>query len=683
MRGRLIIFEGLDGAGKTTQIELLSRCLQESGQPVVITRWNSSRLISKAIKRAKKAQLLTPYLFSTLHAADFMYRMENIIIPSLYEGYYVIADRYSYTALARDVARHVDRAWVEHLYALAPKPDLAFYCNAPVEKSLDRVMERREGELPSFYESGMDVIHHEDPQEAFRQFQSRIASEYDHIRKQYGLIEIDTTRQIEQTHSYITSIVNESIRIWSQDKASSSFDATAVVPAAIAGRQAHTLRSVLEKHLAPHAYPGKLIVLEGADKHVTAYQANLLYHALLVKGVDVQLGLVGGTWVNAEVERKALKKSVLSLSTKVLLATSEIVLAYEQVILPALQRGAIVILDGYLANLAARYCAAGISVEWFEPMAKVFAIMPDRTIFLDATLHELMRKRKSAVHPEKFVQAVFSHPSEESGESIDLAMLQRVVEFYRECALLPNWEKVALTNSPKELHQKIVEVVAPALCDVSSESSNAPLQEVLQFLSRFDESFLHARRVSEFSVSLFDQTRQLHGYGDRERSLLEYAALLHDIGHALSDKKHDEFTYDAILRQEFASIGTLEKELIANIAYLHRQAFNKMTFSHLSRLQANDQIVVKRLASLLRLADALDEGGKRAVHEVRGYEEDNILFIDLHAVSKALPERAAVLRKADMFEHIYKKSVVVTRNGVEKRARRAQKTSYKKDTPAL
>ena len=178
MRGRLIIFEGLDGAGKTTQIELLSRHLQDRGQPVVVTRWNSSRLISKAIKRAKKAQLLTPYLFSTLHAADFIYRLENIIIPSLYEGYFVIADRYVYTALARDVARNVDRAWVEHLYALAPKPDIAFYCKTTINETLERVIERRDGESPSFYESGMDVIENNDPHEAFREFQSRIETEY-------------------------------------------------------------------------------------------------------------------------------------------------------------------------------------------------------------------------------------------------------------------------------------------------------------------------------------------------------------------------------------------------------------------------------------------------------------------------------------------------------------------------
>ncbi|TLY32446.1 MAG: dTMP kinase [Ignavibacteria bacterium] len=166
--GRLIVFEGLDGAGKTTQIELLARDLRKKAFPVVITTWNSSRLISKAIKRAKKAKLLTPYLYSTLHAADFMYRLENIIMPALQEGAIVIADRYAYTALARDLSRNVDRRWVESLYALAPTPDLAFYCTASVEETLGRIVDRNGGNPPGYYESGMDVIRQENARHSFR-----------------------------------------------------------------------------------------------------------------------------------------------------------------------------------------------------------------------------------------------------------------------------------------------------------------------------------------------------------------------------------------------------------------------------------------------------------------------------------------------------------------------------------
>jgi hypothetical protein len=98
-----------------------------------------------------------------------------------------------------------------------------------------------------------------------------------------------------------------------------------------------------------------------------------------------------------------------------------------------------------------------------------------------------------------------------------------------------------------------------------------------------------------------------------------------------------------------------------------------MKFDHLARLSGVNQIKTKRLASLLRIADALDESGRGAVQHVRCYEEHGVVYFDLHAVSKALPERAALLRKSDLFEHVFQKPVVVARNWIEKRARQAER----------
>jgi exopolyphosphatase/guanosine-5'-triphosphate,3'-diphosphate pyrophosphatase len=95
-----------------------------------------------------------------------------------------------------------------------------------------------------------------------------------------------------------------------------------------------------------------------------------------------------------------------------------------------------------------------------------------------------------------------------------------------------------------------------------------------------------------------------------------------------------------------------------------------MKFEHLAHLNGSGQILVKRLAALLRIADALDESGRGVVQDVRCYEDHGVIYIDLHAVSKALPERAAVLRKADMFERVYQKPVVVARNWLEKQTRK-------------
>jgi len=262
--GYLIVFEGLDGAGKTTQIGLLAHRLRQKGLPVVITSWNSSRLISKAIKRAKKAQLLTPYLYSTLHAADFMYRLENIIMPALQDGAIVIADRYAYTALARDLSRNVDRRWVESLYALAPKPDLAFYCTASVEESLGRIVDRNGGAPPGFYESGMDVLPHEDPNRSFREFQTRVANEYDRIRKEFGLIEIDATASIPEVQEYVTSVVEERLNQRGRGEGRAGISENPNV--ARRGLKGASRIDAAARPIA-HNYPGRLVVIESADKH--------------------------------------------------------------------------------------------------------------------------------------------------------------------------------------------------------------------------------------------------------------------------------------------------------------------------------------------------------------------------------------------------------------------------------
>jgi len=667
MRGRLIIFEGLDGAGKTTQIELLSKYLQEKRLPVVVTGWNSSRLVSKAIKRAKKARLLTPYLYSTLHATDFIYRLENIIIPSLYEGYYVIADRYVYTALARDIARKVDRTWVEHLYALAPKPDLAFYCKTSLEESLERVIEKRHGGVPSFYEAGMDIVPQTDPLEAFRDFQSRVAAEYEWICRQYHLLEIDTTGDIDKVFEFVRQKVEDCVTVWNDEKA--AVDGIDRIPPGTSVDE--TLRKpVIE--LSPNLYPGKLIVFESVDKLATARQANLLYNELLIRGYDVEIALAGDSWVTTEVERKALQKSVLSLSAKVLISTSEIAHLFEQKIVPVLSRGGISILDGYLANLVSRYSAAGLDPTWFTAVYRVCPVKPDLTIFLDATLQELMRRRAPFQSEKIFSEHVFDQQKFSWDGAPDLSVLQKMVGLYREFAGREGWRTVKLRGTPAEVHKEIVAILPHELFAGDRQITERPaLREVLRLLGQYDQEFVHSRKVAELALSIFDQTLPLHQCGLRERDILYYSSLLHDVGHALSDKNHEEYTYEAIIRHGFATMPKADQELIANIAYLHRMPWGKIDVKKLACLRASDQVIVKKMASLLRIADALDESGRSVVHDVRCYEEGGVWFIDLHAVSKARQEREAVLRKADMFEQVYQKPVVVERNLIERRSRRA------------
>src|SRR5205809_6732635 len=125
--GRLFVVEGTDGSGKSTQLSLLYQWLKTEGYPVFFSEWNSSPLVKDTTKRAKRRHLFTPATFSLLHATDFADRTERDIIPPLKAGAIVLADRYIYTAFARDVARGCDRAWVREIYKFAVKPTAAFF----------------------------------------------------------------------------------------------------------------------------------------------------------------------------------------------------------------------------------------------------------------------------------------------------------------------------------------------------------------------------------------------------------------------------------------------------------------------------------------------------------------------------------------------------------------------------
>src|SRR3990172_1140987 len=110
--GALVVVEGIDGSGKSTQLYLLKRWLEINGYRIHFTEWNSSPLVKTATKRGKKQRLLTPVTYSLLHAADFADRCERQILPLLQGGYLVLADRYIYTAFARDVARGCSEKWL-------------------------------------------------------------------------------------------------------------------------------------------------------------------------------------------------------------------------------------------------------------------------------------------------------------------------------------------------------------------------------------------------------------------------------------------------------------------------------------------------------------------------------------------------------------------------------------------
>jgi dTMP kinase len=193
--GRLFVFEGLDGSGKSTQASLLGKWLQAQGYHVFFTEWNSSELTAATIRRGKKKNLLTPTTFSLLHATDFADRFERKILPPLRAGYVVVCDRYAYTAFVRDAARGCDPDWVRNIYSFAPRPDQVFYFRVPVAVSLKRKIASRL--KINYYEAGMDLGLSDDIVDSYERFQTRLKQEYERMARTDGFTVIDSSRSVE------------------------------------------------------------------------------------------------------------------------------------------------------------------------------------------------------------------------------------------------------------------------------------------------------------------------------------------------------------------------------------------------------------------------------------------------------------------------------------------------------
>lgn len=203
--GKLIAVEGLDGSGKSTQVYLLKRWLEMQNLKVFFTEWNSSVLVREVTKKGKKRQLLTPTTFSVVHATDFADRYERQMLPLLRAGYIVLADRYVYTAFARDIVRGCNPEWVRNLYSFARKPDLLFFFNTPLEIALKRILDGRPA--LKYFEAGMDLNLSPDPYESFKIFQGKIYDQYQAMSKSEGFTTMDGLLPIENLQSLVRKLV--------------------------------------------------------------------------------------------------------------------------------------------------------------------------------------------------------------------------------------------------------------------------------------------------------------------------------------------------------------------------------------------------------------------------------------------------------------------------------------------
>ena len=208
-RGLLIAFEGPDGSGKTTQRKFFKNWLKSEGHDVVTTKWNSSAMIKPLVKARKAAHSLSPEEFCVLHAADFRYRLENDVLPALWQGQTVVADRYLFTALARDAARGLDLGWLLDVYDPLFWPDMVFYFSVSPETSGKRIATDR---VPSYYEAGQDITGIGDPLQSYTQFIGRVIKEYEALAEIFQFVTVDAEQSIFEQHRVIRELFENGAR---------------------------------------------------------------------------------------------------------------------------------------------------------------------------------------------------------------------------------------------------------------------------------------------------------------------------------------------------------------------------------------------------------------------------------------------------------------------------------------
>lgn len=204
--GVLVTIEGTDGVGRTTQIMMLREWLEVQGYGVVETGWTRSPLIGRTITQAKQGRLLNRFTYSLLYAADFADRLEKEILPALRSGFVVLADRYVFTAFARDVVRGVDRQWVRDLFGFAPVPHLVLYLKTDITTLIRRVMLRG---IDDYFESGMDIGRGDDPYDCFKRYQKLLIREYNALAEEFNFKVLDARLRPEKIQERLRGIMSD------------------------------------------------------------------------------------------------------------------------------------------------------------------------------------------------------------------------------------------------------------------------------------------------------------------------------------------------------------------------------------------------------------------------------------------------------------------------------------------
>jgi dTMP kinase len=197
--GKLIVVEGADGSGRSTQITRLVQWLEECGHATVQVGLKRSTLVSEELDRAQQGNILSRITFGLFYATDFADQLENIILPALKAGFIVLADRYIYTLMARDMVRGMEEEWLQNLYGIALEPDVVFYLNVSPEELVQRTFAKNAA--LDFWESGMDLGLSRDMFDSFLRYQNEIQAIFKRLQSIYGFTIVDGNRSMEAIHA--------------------------------------------------------------------------------------------------------------------------------------------------------------------------------------------------------------------------------------------------------------------------------------------------------------------------------------------------------------------------------------------------------------------------------------------------------------------------------------------------
>lgn len=192
--GKLVVVEGLDGSGKSTQLNLLKNWLEIEGYATTILKRKTSELVAQTINDAKAKKELTPMTYSLIHAADFSDVLARRVIPALTAGFIVLFNKYVYTSIAKDYLRGQKRDWALKLYEFALQPDLVLYFKSPLEEALERMSQ--EEKEKDFYDSGMDIGFGSNNYLSFKNFQSKLQEQYELMVKLYNFTVVKSSRNL-------------------------------------------------------------------------------------------------------------------------------------------------------------------------------------------------------------------------------------------------------------------------------------------------------------------------------------------------------------------------------------------------------------------------------------------------------------------------------------------------------